>query len=372
MRILAICSGIDLSLPGGGVPIWWQMMKAIHEAGVEVIVTPCYGNSFASPWWRGYQKPFTKTQERIFFYGLNRGPSISKRLARHFYEQAWQKELGKILKQEKDIDVLLLLSLPSLAEKIPSWIRNNFQIPTVYYESDIQNIPKYSLDRHPEKYKFPNLTECDAVVCSFQKTSEEFREQGIRNVTTIPFGADPMIFAPVEIKQDIDVFFSGYGSLDREEWINRMITIPSRVLNTARFVVEGKFNVDLGQSERTRSISLDRYIHLCCRSRINLNILRQQFVDAEVLNSRIFELASLGCCVVSNPCRTLQQYFEVNKEILVAKDDKEAIETYKWLISSHEERTKIGRSARDRILKDHTYLHRAREFVRLFKDLSSK
>ena len=372
MKILAICSSIDLSVPGGGVPIWWQMLKSFHEAGAEVVVTTCLGKSFASPWWRSFQKPFTKVQDSIFFYGLDRGPSISKNLFKHFFEQRWQQHLTNILTEEKDIDILFLMSLPRLAEKIPPWARSKFQIPTVYYESDIQNIPKYSLDHRPEKHRFPNLAECDAVVCSFEKTSEEFREKGIQKVKTIPFGADPMIFAPVEIGQDIDVFFSGYGALDREDWISRMIAIPSKILSKARFVVEGTFKVDLGLAERIHSVSLDRYMHLCCRSKINLNILRQQFIDAEVLNSRIFELASLECCVVSNPCKSLQQFFEVNKEVLVAKDDKEAVEIYKWLISSEEERTAIGKSARRKILKEHTYLHRAREFLRLFKDLTLK
>jgi len=372
MKILAICSSIDLSLPGGGVPIWWQMMKSFHEAGAEVVVTPCYGTSFSSPWWRSYQKPFGSIRDSVFFYGLSRGPSASKRLFEHFFEQKWEKHLASILSAEKDIDVVLLLSLPNLAEKIPSWIRKEYAIPTVYYESDIQNIPKYSLDHRPEKHRFPNLSACDSVVCSFEKTSEEFRASGIKNVKTIPFGADPMFFAPIKVVQDIDVFFSGYGTLDREEWINSMIAVPSKVLNEARFFVEGSFDIDIGLAKKIQSVSLDRYIHRCCRSKINLNILRQQFIDAEVLNSRIFELASLGCCVVSNPCKSLEQFFEPNREIIVAENDKEAVEVYRRLLASEDERVAIGQAARRRVLKEHTYLHRAREFVRLFKDLSSK
>jgi glycosyltransferase involved in cell wall biosynthesis len=372
MKILAICGSIDLSEPGGSVPVWWQMLKAFHELGVEIIVTPCFGKSFTSPWWRIVPKPFGKIQDSMFFYGLSRGSSASKIFFKYFHDRKWQQHLTNIWKKDQNIDVVLLLSVPSLARVVPSWVKKNFGVPTVYYESDIQKLPKYSLDHKREKHEFPDVFECDAVVSSFEKTSEEFRENGVQNVKTIHFGADPTIFAPIDIKQDIDVFFSGYGALDREDWINRMIAIPSRVLNDAKFVVEGSFNVGMGLSERLHSVSIDRYIHLCSRSKVNLNILRQQFIDAGVLNSRIFELESMGCCVVSNPCESLSQFFEPKKEILIAEDEKEAVEIYRWLIGSPNERAAIGKAGRQRILKEHTYLHRAGEFAELFKDLASK
>lgn len=370
MKILAICSAIDLSMPGGGIPIWWQILKAFHEAGAEVVVSPCYGKSFVSPWWRSYEKPFGRIQDSVLFYGRNRGFSPSRSLFRHFFEKGWKKHLRKILTKEKYFDVILLLSLPELAEGIGPWMKKELTIPIVYYESDIQNIPKYSLDRRPEKHRFPNVSECDAVVCSFEKTSEEFRQRGIKNVQTIPFGADPMIFSPAKIAQNIDVFFSGYGALDREGWINNMIAVPSRVLSGMKFVVEGSFSVDLGLAEKLPSVSLDTYIQLCRRGKINLNIFRQQFIDGGVLNSRIFELAALESCIVSNPCRALGDFFNLGKEMIVAKDEKEAVEIYNWLISSEEERTAIGKAARQRILKEHTYLYRATEFLRIFENLT--
>jgi len=368
MKILAICSSIDLSLPGGGIPIWWQMLKSIHEVGAEVIVIPCWGKSFTSPWWRNYQKPFI--QNKTFDFAQNRGIMINKKLSRHLYEREWRKNLEKIFMKEENIDIVFLLGVPYLAEKIPSWIRSKFQTPTAYYESDIQNIPKYSLDHRPEKHRFPDYSECDAVLCSFEKTSQELKERGIQHVWTVPFGADPTIFTPIELKQDIDVFFSGYGSLDREDWMRQMITLPSNVLKDTMFLIEGSFNINLGAAKRMHSVSLDQYKHFCRRSKINLNILRQQFILAGVLNSRIFELASLECCIVSNPCASIKQFFEPNKEVIIVNNQKEAIETYKWLISSEDERVKIGKAARQRILKEHTYWHRAKASLDIFRKLT--
>jgi len=366
MKLLAICSSIDLTVPGGGVPVYWQLLKGFHEAGTEIIIVTSRGKSFSSPWWRTYKKPSVENKASDF--ALNNGVALNKKFAGYFYNRNWRRKLDQIFSAEKNIDGIFLLGAPHFAKTVPSWIRKKYGLPTIYYETDIQNLPKYSLDHHPEKHEFPDYSECDAVVCSFEKTSQEFREKGLPRVWTVPFGADPAIFSPMpEIEQNTDVFFSGYGEFDRENWMQNMISKPSIALKNSKFVVEGSFRIDLGNSERIHSVSLDRYLHFCCGSKINLNILRQQFITAGVLNSRVFELASLGCCVVTNPCDGLREFFEPNKEMVVVSDAKDAIDKYTWLLTSEEDRTQIGKAARQRILRDHTYLHRAHQLLDIFK-----
>jgi len=358
---------MDLSLPAAGIPIIWQFLKGFHDAGVEVIVTTLGGVSFASPWWRTYSRPFV--QNKAFDFALTRGTKLNQRAARFFYDRGWKNQLNKIFASEKNIDAVLMIGVVfQLAEGIPSWIRKSFGVPTIYYETDIQTLPKYSLDHHPERHRSPDYSDCDAIACSFEKTSQELREHGLQNVWTVPFGADPAIFSPMpEVEQDIDVFFSGFSELDREDWMHDMISKPSIALKNYKFVVEGSFGIDLGNSERIHHRSIDTYLHLCCRSKINLNILRQQFVTAGVLNSRVFELASLGCCVVTNPSDNLKDFFEPNKEMVVVSDAKDAIEKYNWLLTSTENREMIGKKARQRVLEEHTYLNRAQQMLKIIK-----
>jgi spore maturation protein CgeB len=371
MKLLAIGSSIDLSFPAGGVPVIWQFLKGFHDAGTEVVVITCGGTSFASPWWRSYSRPFV--QNKAFDFAMSRGIRTNQTIAESFYYCGWKKQLKRIFAAEKEISAVFLIGAIPLAKKIPSWIRRSFGVPTIYYETDIQAIPKYSLDHQPEKHRFPDYSECDIIACSFEKISQEFREHGLKNVWTVPFGADPAIFSPMpEIQQNIDVFFSGYGELDREEWMQVLISKPSIALKNSKFIVEGSFGIDLGNSEKIHSVSLDRYLHLCRRSKINLNILRQQFITAGVLNSRVFELASLGCCIVTNPCDNLKDFFEPNKEIVVVNDEKDAIDKYKWLLCSEEDRTQIGKAARQRILRDHTYLNRANQILDIIKKLKKQ
>jgi spore maturation protein CgeB len=43
----------------------------------------------------------------------------------------------------------------------------------------------------------------------------------------------------------------------------------------------------------------------------------------------------------------------------VVNNEDEAVETYQWLLTSDDERQKLGENARERIFREHTYHNRA-------------
>ena len=55
MKIIVVCSTLDLSKPYGATPSLWQLFKAFYEEGVELLVIPYHGHSIDSIWWRGFQ-----------------------------------------------------------------------------------------------------------------------------------------------------------------------------------------------------------------------------------------------------------------------------------------------------------------------------
>ncbi|GAG91460.1 unnamed protein product, partial [marine sediment metagenome] len=57
MKILVIASTLDLKYRLGCTPSWWQLLKALHETGNEVIVIPYLGRPVKSLWWRTYKNP---------------------------------------------------------------------------------------------------------------------------------------------------------------------------------------------------------------------------------------------------------------------------------------------------------------------------
>ena len=172
------------------------------------------------------------------------------------------------------------------------------------------------------------------------------------------------------VEQDLDAFFYGHGYEYRREWIDAMMTEPSKALAGTKFALRGtRFDIDLGTTERLPYLSFSKLREYCCRSKLNLNITRKAHASVYASStSRPFELAALQCCIVSNPYEGIEEWFEPGKELFVVHDADEAIETYRWLLTHDEERRRIGERARQRVLAQHTFRHRARELVGILRE----
>jgi spore maturation protein CgeB len=67
--------------------------------------------------------------------------------------------------------------------------------------------------------------------------------------------------------------------------------------------------------------------------------------------------------MVCNPYEGIETWFEPDRELVVVHSREEAIERYRWLLQHDAERRKMGAAARERLLKEHTFRHRARQLV---------
>ncbi|RPJ00819.1 MAG: glycosyltransferase family 1 protein, partial [Chloroflexi bacterium] len=80
-----------------------------------------------------------------------------------------------------------------------------------------------------------------------------------------------------------------------------------------------------------------------------------------------FELAAMRACMVCNPYEGIETWFEPEKELIVVHSTDEAIERYTWLLEHESARHAIAQAAHERFLKEHTYRHRARQFVEMVR-----
>jgi len=173
------------------------------------------------------------------------------------------------------------------------------------------------------------------------------------------------------MKKDIDIFFFGYGSDFREEWMEKLITIPSKQMPDVKFAVAGGgFKIDLGNAELIGDLSYSEWRRFCCRSKINLNITRWSHTNVYASStSRPFELAAFGACIVSQPYNGLEKWFDFGKELFVVNNESEAIEIYRILLNDSQVPEETGLRARKRIIRDHSFHHRAEELTNLVKGL---
>ena len=101
-------------------------------------------------------------------------------------------------------------------------------------------------------------------------------------------------------------------------------------------------------------------------ARVNLNVTRRAHATVDGSSTcRPFELASAGAAIVSNPHAGLERWFEPGSELLVVEDADAALEAYRTLLDDPAEAEAMGARARERVLDEHTYAHRARQVLRL-------
>lgn len=75
----------------------------------------------------------------------------------------------------------------------------------------------------------------------------------------------------------------------------------------------------------------------------------------------------MGCCMVANPYLGVEEWFEPGKEIFVVGSAEEAADRYRYLLAHDSERIAAGEAARARVLKDHTFRHRAGQLVQIIR-----
>jgi spore maturation protein CgeB len=145
-----------------------------------------------------------------------------------------------------------------------------------------------------------------------------------------------------------------------------MIGEPSRELD-ADFALGGRdFQIELGRAREIGDVTFNAFARTISSARVNLCITRKPHATVHASSScRPFELASAGAAIVSNPYDGLERWFEPGSELLIAHSKAEAIAAYRQLLDDPAQAEEMGRRARERVLDEHTYRHRARQLLDL-------
>jgi len=386
MKILAWLSTIDMQFRMGPTIAWWQLLKALHELGHEVVMTPYLGQSIETPWWQAYPNP-CRFQSEVYNWYLDRYgvrsvgtrrknmPGVlslcSYQLIEHHIKPAWARHLTGICEAERP-EALCVLSVPlNHIVGIPEIIRRRFQLPVIYYDTDLpMSLPDFA-DQSAFKftmYEGADLGEYDLFLSCSLGIVPRLLEMGARRVEPFYFAADPEIFAPVDGQKDIDVFYYGHRAAGKEKRMDYMLKEPSLAMADKIFYIGGKeFDPkDIGNARTAGPMPLNVWRRWCNRSRINLNITKD--TDAGIYGSssaRPFELAAMGCCIVTDAYEGVDEWFTEGKELCVARDARQAISIYSTLLSEDGVREALGKAARTRLLAEHTYRHRAARLIEL-------
>lgn len=79
--------------------------------------------------------------------------------------------------------------------------------------------------------------------------------------------------------------------------------------------------------------------------------------------TRVFEAAGAGACLIMDRWEGAEQFLQPDREVLLASNGDDVIDHLRHLTEARSQ--KIGEAARQRVLSEHTYTHRALEFEHL-------
>jgi hypothetical protein len=389
VKLLVAASAVDLDFRYGCTPAWWQLWKGLYEEGVDLVVTPYRGRAVESPWWRTAPNPtfvegesFARARDVVarlkgdsYLRRAEDNPEdgLGERMTREviwrWVTPRWRKHLDALVRDERP-DALVVFTVPMAhLTGIPSYLRERYGLPIVFYDGDVpMSLPEFGgMDTGFNWYHQADPSEYDLVVSNSEGGLERLRELGARRAEAVFWGADPDFFAPREGEKQMDVFFYGYGDKFRREWMQALVGEPSRALPDVDFALGGRdFQGDVGNARMTGDVPFNAFAGAISAARVNLCITRRSHATVYASSScRPFELASAGAAIVANPYNGIERWFEPGVEIVIVEDAQQAIGAYRDLLADPAQAEELGRRARERVLDEHTYRHRARRLLEL-------
>jgi glycosyltransferase involved in cell wall biosynthesis len=388
-KILAVASASDLDYRYGCTPAWWQLWKGMAEAGIDLLVTTYRGKAIESPWWRTAPNPLYREAETFAAARHaaarlkgdrylrraewqpedTRADKLVREVIWRYVTPRWRRHLERLVERERP-DAVVVFTVPmSHLRGIPTALREKSGVPVVYYDGDVpMSLPEFGgMDTGFNYYHGADPSEYDLLLSNSEGGIPRLLELGARRVEPLFWAADPDLFSPLPVEKEHDVFFYGYGDKFRREWMREMVGEPSRRLADVDFALGGRdFRGDVGSARVIGDVPFNVFPRAISASRINLNITRGAHATVPASSTcRPFELAACGAAIVSNPNEGIDRWFEPGRELLVVNDADEATAAYRELLADPAQAEELGRRARERVLEEHTYAHRARRLLDL-------
>jgi spore maturation protein CgeB len=191
------------------------------------------------------------------------------------------------------------------------------------------------------------------------------RHFGAKRARPLYCSVDPEAYFPEpSTEPDYDLGYLGTYSADRQNTLDALLLQPASSWPQGRFVVAGpQYPGSLrwpANVHRVQHLSPAEHRRFYNRLRYTLNVTRKDMIDAGYSPSvRLFEAAACGTPIISDAWPGIDRFFSPGAEILLARRSQD---TLSYLMNIPEsDRLAIAELARQRVLRLHSSLQRARE-----------
>lgn len=183
---------------------------------------------------------------------------------------------------------------------------------------------------------------------------------------------DPRLYFPERVELRWDLGYLGTYSADRQPTLEALLLEPARRLPESKFIVAGpQYPASIqwpGNVQRETHLAPREHRRFYNSQRYTLNVTRGDMVKAGWSPSvRLFEAAACGTPIISDYWDGLEDFFELDDEIFIARSAEQTTRFLKEI--PEDERIELGERARLRILEKHTAAHRAAELESYAQEL---
>jgi spore maturation protein CgeB len=195
---------------------------------------------------------------------------------------------------------------------------------------------------------------------------ERYVALGARDCVPVYNALDPETHFPVEPdpRFECDLAFLGNRLPDREARVDELFLRVAALAPERQFLLAGSGWDDKPLPPNVRHVG---HVGTADHNALNstplavLNVTR----DSMVANgwspaTRVFEAAGAAACLITDEWEGIELFLEPGTEVLVARDGHAVASHVEGL--ALERAREIGRAARERVLREHTYAQRAEQF----------
>ncbi len=338
---------------------------------IGLAITSSWGNGHATTYRslikglhaRGHRVTFLEQDQR--WYADHRDAPDSPYCEVHLYEDLAELQ-ARFASRVRAADLVVVGSYVAAGDRVGDWVLAEARGVRAFYDIDTPVTLAALRESRCSYLRADQIPQYD-VMLSFTGGPTLVRlqdEYGARRASALYCSVDVDAYRPAQGAADVDLGYMGTYSDDRQPGLERLLNEPARRLPACRFVVAGsQYPAAVpwpANVERIEHLPPALHAEFYGRSRYTLNLTRADMRAAGWSPSvRLFEAAACGVPIVSDDWPGLGDVLAPGREILIARDAGDVVSILTEL--PDDERRRIGRAARERVVAAHGGVERARE-----------
>ena len=267
------------------------------------------------------------------------------------------KDLRHRLEQagnESRPDLVLVIGVPELDPPSIEQIRSTVGGRWVnWFPNDLRSVDEAAAVGWPY----------DAVYAAGSDVCERLSAILHRDVGLLPLACDPSVYRPQKARDQqyrANVVFAGSATPRREALLQHVVEFGLALWGP------GWRHTGLRDYCRGESLRTEDFVRAYAGASVALNLHHTAESGSEeaFCNQRCFELASIGALQVVDRRADLERWFVLEDEILVFDEPLQLRRIVEDALQDQTALERIAIAGRDRVLAEHTYMHRMQELLK--------